>query len=161
MTDPSVAQAVIDTERAAVVEWAARTGWEVGIDNCSAGQGPALQARIVHPITRAPIVFHAALQDYPVLPPAWTCRDRNGAVSAAAFPLPGSGSGLSSIFHGALVICAPWNRLAYGAHGGPHRDWTDLTAWKGIGGNVSQAHTLGDMLATIALHLSVSPGTAA
>jgi hypothetical protein len=162
MTDPCVARVVIEAEMVAVVGWAARSGWEVRIDIDDAVEGPVLQARTVHPVTGAPIVFHAALQDYPVLPPAWTCRDPEGVVTAAAFPRAGTRPGLSgSIFHGALVICAPWNRLAYGARGGPHGDWTDLTAWKTIGGGVTQAHTLADMLASIAVHLSASPGTAA
>ncbi|TDO06606.1 hypothetical protein EV580_6707 [Mycobacterium sp. BK086] len=159
VTDPRVARAVIDAEMAAVAAWAARNGWDVRIDIDGGVEGPVLQARTAHPVTHVPIVFYAELHDYPVLPPAWTCRDAAGAVSAAAFPLAGTRPGLSgSIFHGALVLCAPWNRLAYGAHGGPHADWTDLTAWKSIGG-VTQAHTLADMLASIAVHLSASPGT--
>jgi hypothetical protein len=161
MTDPWVARVVIETEMLAVAGWAERSGWGVRINTDDAVEGPVLQAHTVHPVTRAPIVFHAALQDYPVLPPAWTCRDADGAVTPAAFPLPGTRPGLNgSIFHGAMVICAPWNRLAYGAHGGPHGDWMDLTAWKTVGG-VTQAHTLADMLASIAVHLSASPGTAA
>jgi hypothetical protein len=161
MTDPCVARAVIETEMVAVAAWAARSGWEVRIDIDGAVEDPVLQARTVHPVTRAPIVFHAELQDYPVLPPAWTCRDADGAVTAVAFPRPGTRPGVNgSIFHGAMVICAPWNRLAYAAHGGPHGDWTDLTAWKTVGG-VTQAHTLADMLASIGVHLSASPGTAA
>jgi hypothetical protein len=63
-----------------------------------------------------------------------------------------------SIFHPNRLICAPWNRLAYGEHGGPHADWGGQTSWTSVGAGYTKGDTLGDMLSQIALHLAVSPG---
>jgi hypothetical protein len=158
MARATVTRAVLAAETAAITTWAARHGWDVRIDE----DGLTLEAGTVHPASQATIVFHADLDGYPALPPAWTCRDSAGEVTPSAFPLPGTRPGVSgSIFHPGLVICAPWNRLAYATHGGPHNDWGDLTGWKTVSGGHSQAHTLPDMLTALALHLSVSPGSAA
>jgi hypothetical protein len=153
-----VERAVLTAEAPAIEAWAARAGWAVHVD---AG-GRVLTAWTIHPVTRTVIVFHADLEGYPAIPPAWSCRDENGDVTPSAFPLPGSRIGIpGSIFHAAMLICAPWNRLAYGVHGGPHTDWTALTEWKTVPGDVTRAHTLADMLSVIALNLAASPGTAA
>ncbi|MFC0028006.1 hypothetical protein ACFFMM_00510 [Micromonospora chaiyaphumensis] len=63
-----------------------------------------------------------------------------------------------SIFHPNRLICAPWNRLAYAEHGGPHPDWGALTNWKTAGAGYTKADTLADMLSQIHLHLTLSPG---
>jgi hypothetical protein len=55
-------------------------------------------------------------------------------------------------------ICAPWNRLAYAVHGGPHNDWGTTTDWKQAAATSTQAHTLPDMLSALRLHLQYSPG---
>ena len=159
MVVPSaVTDAVMAVELPAITAWAARRGWDVDVDvKCR-----TVAAKTVHPKSGAVIVFHADLDEYPAIPPAWTCRDADGVVSLAAFPRPGQQPGVSgSIFHTNNVICAPWNRLAYAANGGPHGDWEDLTAWKNAaaGAGYTQAHTIPDMLNTIRLHLVVSPGT--
>jgi hypothetical protein len=118
-------------------------------------------AKTVHPTNGVPIVFHAEIDGYPAIPPAWTCRDEDGVVTPAAFPVAGTLVGVAgSVFHPNNVICAPWNRLAYASHGGPHGDWGELTAWKNAAAAQTQAHTIADMLDTLRLHLAVSPGTA-
>jgi hypothetical protein len=156
MAGTAATQAVVTAETPAIMAWATRSTWEVDLDLGAL----VLNAGTVHPVARTNVVFHAELEEYPVLPPAWTCRDADGAIAPSVFPLAGSRPGVSgSIFHGNKLICAPWNRLAYAVHGGPHSDWTELTVWKTIPGNVTQAHTLADMLATISIHLAASPGT--
>jgi hypothetical protein len=64
---------------------------------------------------------------------------------------------VGSIFHGSGVICAPFNRLAYGEHGGPHGDWGGPLSWLNVRGHV-RATALADMLALIIAHLNYSPG---
>lgn len=158
MVPASVTQAVVTQERPAVTAWAERHHWSVTI----AQDGTHLDAATVHPVTDTLIVFHAELDGYPAIPPAWTCRDADGNVTLATFPVPGQRPAVpGSIFHPNHLICAPWNRLAYGSHSGPHSDWADLSAWKTIGGGVTQAHTLADMLNCLTLHLAASPATAA
>ncbi|AFM20600.1 hypothetical protein Mycch_5998 (plasmid) [Mycolicibacterium chubuense NBB4] len=153
-----VERAVLTAEAPAIMAWAARADWTVRFD----ADGRTLTASTIHPVTRTVVVFHADLEGYPAIPPAWSCRNADGAVTPSAFPLPGSRTGIpGSIFHAAMLICAPWNRLAYGVHGGPHTDWTVLTEWKTVPGGVTKAHTLADMLSAIALNLAASPGTAA
>jgi hypothetical protein len=149
---------MLAAETPAIASWATRHHWKVDIDP----DALTLDAATVHPVSGTPIVFRAELDGYPAEPPAWTCRDRGGAATRSAFPLAGSRPGVpGSIFHSDLVICAPWNRLAYAVHGGPHRDWAELTGWKTVSGGATQAHSLADMLSVLALHLSASPATAA
>lgn len=153
----AVTHAVMAVELAAITAWAARRGWEVEVDF----EHGTVAAKTTHPKTKTVIVFHADLDGYPAIPPAWTCRNEDGVVSLAAFPRAGQRPGVSgSIFHSNNVICAPWNRLAYAAHAGPHTDWVDLTAWKSVATEYTQAQTIADMLNTLWLHLAVSPGTA-
>ncbi len=157
MVPASVTLAVVVAEAPAVTAWAKRHHWTVTI----APHGTHLDATTIHPVTKKLIVFHAELDGYPAVPPAWSCRDADGNVSPATFPIAGQRPTVpGSIFHPNHVICAPWNRLAYGSHGGPHSDWADQSGWKTIGG-VTQAHTLADMLNSLALHLAASPATAA
>jgi hypothetical protein len=87
----------------------------------------------------------ADLTDYDVLPPAWQFVDpRNGKIiGTAAYPVGGG------IFHGNGVICAPWNRLAYGESGGPHSDWGPPTGWKTPRPPYTYAVTIPDMLERI------------
>lgn len=150
--------AVLIAETPAITGWASRHGWRIETDTASL----TLDAAAVHPATQTAIVFHADLTGYPAVPPAWTCRSGTGETAPSAFPVAGSRNGIpGSVFHPNGVICAPWNRLAYAVHGGPHNEWGELTGWKTVPGDVTQAHTLADMLTALALHLSASPATAA
>ncbi|MEZ0357998.1 hypothetical protein [Mycobacterium sp. SA01] len=158
MSTATITRAVLAAEMPAVTAWASRRGWTIEADAPSL----RLSAATVHPVVQTVIVFCADLTGYPATPPAWTCLNGTGHAASAAFPVAGSRAGLSgSIFHPNGVICAPWNRLAYAVHGGPHNDWGDLTGWKTVTGGVTQAHTLADMLTTLALHLSASRAIAA
>jgi hypothetical protein len=87
----------------------------------------------------------ADMTDYDVLPPAWRFTDpRNGKIiGKAAYPVA------SGIFHSDGVICAPWNRLAYGESGGPHSDWGLPTGWKTPRPPYTYAVTIPDMLERI------------
>jgi hypothetical protein len=99
--------------------------------------------------------------DYRLLPPAWRFLDpRTGAnIGAGAYPLGNWFPPEGSVFHGNGLICAPWSRDAYVAHGGPHHDWNDLTAWETVGlATQTNALTLADMFARIYAELQRSEG---
>jgi hypothetical protein len=153
----AVTRAVLADEVSAVAAWATRQkGWEAQTDM----DGLRLSARTTHPATGIPLRIDADLDGYPGFPPAWRFVDPStGQPLPQAFPRGGAIPGISgSIFHSNRVVCAPWNRLAYAEHGGPHGDWGALTNWKSAAPTYTKADTLADMLSQIALHLSASPG---
>jgi hypothetical protein len=54
------------------------------------------------------------------------------------------------------VICAPFNRLAYTDHAGPHGDWGGPQNWLNAGASQVHAETIGDMLQAIYRDFSVT-----
>lgn len=64
---------------------------------------------------------------YPTNPPAWRWCNPDGLELDGDRHTPLGGN----FFHSAGVICAPWNRLAYGAVDprGPHPEWV-LGDWR-------------------------------
>jgi hypothetical protein len=175
MVPAIVTQAAIESEMDAISAWADRWGWDVRYDH-AAQRGVAVAT---HPAVEAKVAFYFDTEGYPEVPPAWWCgpvvtgepEAEDGAartqdlLSLAAvaghYPSPASEPivGLTgSIFHPQPVMCAPWNRLAYGHYGGPHQDWGAMTGWKNAGGDYTQAHSIADMLSTLRLHLRYSPG---
>ncbi|MBM0202915.1 hypothetical protein JNW90_07255 [Micromonospora sp. STR1s_5] len=147
---------MIASELPAAQAWAARRpGWTVDLNEDA---GPLLIVGAVHPGSGTLVRITADLSGYPAIPPAWRFTDRAGG-SAAPFPQPGGSPVVpGSIFHSNRLICAPWNRLAYAEHGGPHPDWGALANWKTAGAGYTKANTLADMLSQIHLHLTLSPG---
>jgi len=148
----SVTIATVEDELPAVTAYAQRHDWAVNWDT--------EQIRLTfdgkHPADATPIRIVAAVEGYKALPPAWTFEDPAG--KRAIFPKAGSVNGKSSIFHqGRHRICAPFNRLAYGQHGGPHSDWGGPERWLEVRGHI-RATTLANMLASILGHLKASPG---
>lgn len=155
VTPSDITEAVIAEEQAAITAWAARHGWDVELDLATA----TATAKALHPVTGKSVLFSADLSGYPAQAPAWWCgsspSDRAGYPAPMAAPVPGL---QGSIFHPNPVICAPWNRLAYAVHGGPHGDWGTPTDWRRAAPTSTQAHTIADMLAALRLHLQHSPG---
>lgn len=92
--------------------------------------------------------------DYKALPPTWVWCDRAWCNAGAPHlsPKPGRSPFGSSMFiknNNTAIICAPFNRLAFGVHGGPHSDWGDPVQWMNAGGRHIRATTIGDMLQSI------------
>jgi hypothetical protein len=135
-----------------VQAWAARHGWTLEFD--------------LDALTVAGVVTHPAdgvgqlyllgdCSGYRAVPPAWTFVDPDsGATIQHAFPARGRGA---TIFHQKLIICAPFNRLAYKECGGPHADWSGPSNWLHVTRGV-KAPTIADMLNVINAHLQYSPG---
>lgn len=156
MTPIEITRAVIATdELVAITAWANRHHWDVALDL----ESLRLIAATPHPVTGDEIEFHGDFEGYPAQAPAWWCgsspSDKTGYPGPATSPVAGL---QGSIFHSNPCICAPWNRLAYAAHGGPHGDWGTTTDWKQAGAGYTQAHTIPDMLGALRLHLRHSPG---
>jgi hypothetical protein len=153
-TDTS--RATVRSEEPALRAVAERHDWAISLDV----EGLRLTATTNHPVADVGgLRLDADLNDYRALPPAWRFVDpETGEVTKRAFPKAGTGpQGSGSIFHSNPVICAPFNRLAYKDNGGPHSDWSGPANWLNVTGHVV-AHTLGEMLSVIDLHLRVSPG---
>jgi hypothetical protein len=152
----TVTRAVVANEMAAVAAWVARhPGWAAQYDDTSL----QLVVDTTHPAKEVALRLTADLGGYRAIPPAWRVVDPSGGDGAVLFPQVGTTPVVSSsIFHPNRVICAPWNRLAYAEHGGPHGDWGALTNWLSAAFDSTKAETLADMLSQIRLHLSISPG---
>ena len=101
--------------------------------------------------------------DYKALPPIWewcdadwsNAGDRRLSPEATQTPY---GSSVFLDHRGTAIICAPFNRLAYADHGGPHNNWGELTHWMTVGQGVVYAVTIGDMLHTIARDFRYTSG---
>lgn len=149
MLPDRVTTVALEGEFKAACEWAKRERVQLDCD-------------IPHRLLRA--VFERAdpadrfflrgrFDSYKALPPIWEWCDASwsDAGNRTCSPDPASTDYGSSLFldNGtSAIICAPFNRLAYSAHGGPHGDW-GLADWMNVRG-VVYAVTVADMLQTIA-----------
>jgi hypothetical protein len=138
------------------LEWARRAGVEILWDADSL----VLRARLTQRNTGERFYLLGRLDGYKAVPPAWQfCDSTWGSPGLRQhYPAPASIPGIGSIFHTNPVICAPFNRLAYQAHGGPHSDWGGPEQWLGAAPGYAHAETLADMLAIIARDLNYSSG---
>jgi hypothetical protein len=150
----TVARASVESELDAARQWATRHDWLLNWNP------DALQLRLAtyHRPVRRIVELTASVDGYRAIPPAWTfVKPGNDDIDPATFPAPGQIPGIGSIFHGNVVICAPWNRLAYQEHHGPHDNWSGPAAWLQVQEGTI-AHTIPDMLAIIDAHLRASRG---
>lgn len=147
-------RASVEFELDGARQWAARHDWLLNWNR----ETLLLRLATYHrPVGRL-VELTAHVNGYRAIPPAWTfVKPGTDEIAPTAFPSPGHIAGIGSIFHGNVVICAPWNRLAYQEHGGPHADWSGPAAWLQVQvGTI--AHTIPDMLAIIDAHLRASRG---
>lgn len=113
-----------------------------------------VRAVFTQPETEEPFFLRGWFPDYRVLPPVWIFTDASWSAEPGPsfFPRPAQtpfGGSLFTTGNGP-VICAPFNRLAYAEHRGPHGDWGGPIGWvtAGQAGQV-KAHCIGDMLQVI------------
>lgn len=151
--------AIVESELRAAKAYAARHGWQLGWNK----EELIVFADGKHPADQTPVRWQADITSYRALPPIWACFQGAGSDGATIWKprspkpetLPG---GVGSIFHSSCVVCAPFNRLAYKEHGGPHSgDWGGSANWLQIRGRV-RAINLAEMLAQIIVHLNYSKG---
>jgi hypothetical protein len=150
----AVSRAALAAEAPAARAWAARKGWKVSINL----RELRMTARMKHPADGGKLIVRADFSDYRLLPPAWVLVDVAGNQRVpSAWPSAGTVLGGSSIFHSVGVLCAQFNRLAYGDYAGPHGSWGGAANWLNVTEG-TRADTVADMLAVIRLHLEASPG---
>jgi hypothetical protein len=148
---PATARATVEAELAGARAWATRHDWTMHW----IPEDLVVRAATYHNPVHRLVEVVAICDSYRALPPAWRFV-RPGSDESGGKWFPSAGPG--SIFHGNEVICAPWNRLAYKVHGGPHDDWNEPAAWLQVTGGITLAHTIADILAIIDSHLRQSPG---
>jgi hypothetical protein len=156
MTVPKdVTVAVVEDELQAANAYVRRHSWSITWQK----EELAVLFNGKHPADDCLIRWRAEVADYRAMPPAWTCFqvDDQGATTPR-FPKAGTvEGGVGSIFHPSGVICAPFNRLAFKVHAGPHDDWGGPADWLQVRGKV-RATVLAEMIAQIVVHLKYSPG---
>lgn len=139
---------LVEHEMSAAYAWAERHGIKIHWDSTTLN----LRVWLVQPETSEQFFLLGSFDGYREIPPAWIFSDSSWSQSNVKrnYPSP-SIPGLcgSSIFHSSGLICAPFNRLAYAAHRGPHADWGDLVGWLSAGSMWVNATTIGDMLQVI------------
>ena len=121
-----------------------------------------IRLTLIQPETNDRFFLRGRFDDYRELAPVWTFMDAewSDGTRQQLFPRPAPPpSGGASIFHTQPVICAPFNRLAYKQHNGPHNDWGGPAGWLTAGApNEVRAHFVGDMLSVIHQHFVVTRG---
>jgi hypothetical protein len=120
-----------------------------------------VRVTLTQPETNEPFYLRGRFDDYRQLAPAWVFTDAGWAAEPRPqlFPRPGQSPYGASVLHSASVICAPFNRLAYKEHRGPHDDWGGPANWLTAGrANEVTARHLGDMLQAIFRDLMYSRG---
>lgn len=135
---PEVSRTHVEGDLAALKVWAELNRWVLdwrpgqlllGVSMRSAVDGESYELEI-------------ALDGYRALPPSFQFVRSSSGERGTHRCYPRGGRGY---FHTLPVICAPWNRLAYAAHGGPHGDWA-MANWHTYRANHRR---LGDMLALV------------
>ena len=135
---PDVSRAHAEEEIEAAREWAGLHGWSLdwkpdqlllSVSMRSAVDGEAFELEV-------------ALDGYRAVPPMFEFRHAATGERGTYRCYPKGGRGY---FHNQPVICAPWNRKAYAAFGGPHGDWA-MANWATYRPNHAR---IGDVLALI------------
>ncbi len=146
--------AAIADELPGAMAWARRR--QIVMDTRSI---PVRTLRLVleQPESNEKFYLQATFEDYRAYPPLWQWYDASWSSTDALHLSPQDAGNRpaslgSSMFikHGGKgLICAPFNRLAYGAHEGPHSDWGSLAQWMTAAEGYVHAVKLGDMLSAI------------
>lgn len=152
--DPSALVLQVEIER--LLAWAARKDvpltWHP--------ESLELRGAWTQPETEEVFHFRGLVDQYREKPPAWQYTDAefSGTTAGHLTPKIGSTPFGSTMVHASGVICAPFNRLAYQVHGGPHGDWV-LAEWLKAGSaDQVRATTLADMVARIHAEFVYSRG---
>ena len=123
MVPPEVTRAHVDSELSSelVNPWARTHGWELSWHPGALLLRVTLRSKVDQERYQLEMDLHG----YRALPPLIELVHPETSERGSRKCYPGGGRGY---FHNQPVLCAPWNRKAYAAHGGPHGDWA-LTQW--------------------------------
>ena len=118
----------IASELEGALRWAARHDIDVSTELLAER---ILRVVLVQEQSRRRFFLQGKFDQYKALPPEWDWRDENwlNDGSRSLSPQPEStpfGNSMFIVYQDKAIICAPFNRLAFRHHGGPHRNWGDL-----------------------------------
>lgn len=150
MLSDAVVDATFNAELPGAMEWAKRHGVAVT---------PLLESRMLRVVlvqraTREKFFLQACFDQYKELPPVWDWRDESWKDSSHPNLSPerkdtSFGPSMFLPHQNQAIICVPFNRLAFSAHDGPHRDWGDPAQWMTPRPPWVHAVTIGDMLQAV------------
>ena len=125
MLPPAVTDAAIGDELPGAMAWAERHDFAM---DTRLVPDRIIRAVFVQPEKDEKFYLQGTFEDYRAHPPVWEWYDESWSSTEGLYLSPHSGvSPLgSSMFirhSGKGLICAPFNRLAYGVHNGPHSNW--------------------------------------
>ena len=150
MLPPEVTDVAIESELPAAIAWAERH--EIAMD-ISLLSERTIRFVFVQTYTDEEFYLQGRFNDYRALPPVWEWRDKSWSISNELNLSPNpidNPFGSMFINHNQKgIICAPFNRLAYGVHDGPHNDWGNAAQWITAGQGYVYAVVIGDMLQLI------------
>lgn len=147
MMPAETSAAIVEDELEGVRAWAERHG--VPIE----WHPETFELRLVltQPSSGELFYLRGRFDDYPEVAPAWTfCSPEWADEGKRFFPARASGPArMGTVMHPNGVICAPFNRLAYAAHGGPHKNWGGPAQWITPKRKAVFATKIGDMVQRI------------
>ncbi len=122
-----------------------------------------IRVAMEQPSTRETFYLLGRFDNYREEPPAWLFCDERwaGITGRSFFPHPHNATIGSTFLNNSPnppVICAPFNRLAYSEHAGPHSNWGGAAQWITPKGRAVYAVAIGDMLQAIRRDLVASKG---
>jgi hypothetical protein len=156
-------RAVVEVELDAARAWASRNG--AGLEWIP--DELELRMTLSQLETNELFFFRGRFDDYQAIAPHWQCVSATwlGGDVLSDYPKPKEGLPRASIYlvhtvAGARtpVICAPFNRLAYAEHKGPHGDWGAPANWLAAPQAHVRATTIPDMLSVLQLHFLATRG---
>ena len=150
MLPPAVTNAAIESELPGTMAWAERH--QIVIDTRLRTER-IIRLVLVQEDEAEKFYLQGKFDDYRALPPIWEWCNETWAKSSDLTLCPNPHEnpfGSTFIQHNNKgIICAPFNRLAYGTYGGPHQGWGDLAQWMTTETGHIHAVTIGDMLQSI------------
>ena len=155
MLSDTVVDATLEAELPGALEWGGRHG--VFLESLLP-ETRILRAVMTQEESEEKYFLQGCFDRYKELPPVWDWRDESWTESSHPnlSPKPVSTICGASMFlrHGSegivrAIICAPFNRLAFGTEGGPHNDWGNPAQWTTPRRPWVYAVIIGDMLQAI------------
>jgi hypothetical protein len=131
----AISRAIAEAELGEAEPWGKAHGWRISWD----AERPLFTVGMTSAIDKQEFLVEFDVSNYRELPPSIEFLHPSSGERGRPRCYPKGGRGY---FHAQPVICAPWNRRAYAANGGPHADWA-MSGWASIRPNHAN---LGDIL---------------